>query len=221
MTDLTRRQWMAGLVALPAFAPPKGPVAMVRPESLTSRKAVFEEVGEDVRMTLKLPSLIRARDTAALKSIDSSFDTTLRYSLRLWEYGTRELISSRVVVVKIRRDPWKKRYVVSRRGEGGWSKRFFTDRDAAVAAATSLSRQKIASASQLERSSDDGPYYFVEVLALRNPIDNPTGKDGRARGRGGGRDQEWFSRLVDVLAGERARAEKIIHVRTNPFYLVP
>jgi hypothetical protein len=208
---------LAGLIAAPAA--PAYP--MVRPESLTSRKAVFEEVGDDVRMTLALPSLIRARDTAALKSIDSSFDTTLRYSLRLWEYGKRELVSSRVVIVKIRRDPWKKRYVVSRRGGGGrWSKRFFEDRDAAVAAATSLSRQKVASVSQLERS-DDGPYYFVEVLALRNPIDNPTGKDGRAQGRGGGRDQQWFSRLVDVLAGERARAEKTVHVRTNPFYLVP
>ncbi|MGH1346123.1 MAG: hypothetical protein ACRBN8_31450 [Nannocystales bacterium] len=214
---MKRRELFAGLLAVPAMPI----VAMARPEALTTRKAVFEEVGEDVRMTIDLPSLIRSRDTDALKSIDSSFDTTLRYSMRVWEYGTREMVTSRVVVVKIRRDPWKKRYVVSRRGESGWTKRFFEKRDAAVTAATSLARQKIASVGQLERSEEGGPYYFVELLALRNPIDDPADKDARAQGRGGGRDLEWFSRLVDTLAGERARAEKVVHIRTNPFYLVP
>ncbi len=214
---MKRRELLAGLVAVPVM-----PIAsMARPETLTSRKARFEEVGQDVRMTLEVPSLIRARDTDALKSIDSSFDTTLRYSLRLWEYGTREMVTSRVVIVKIRRDPWKKRYVVSRRGDAGWTKRFFETRDAAVLAATTLDRQKIAAVKQLKRSPDAGPYYFVELLALRNPLEDPTDKDGRAQGRGGGRDLEWFSRLVDTLAGERARAEETVHIRTNPFYLVP
>ncbi len=171
-------------------------------------------------MTLDFPSLIPARDADALKSIDSGFDTTLRYSLRVWEYGTREMVTSRVVVVKIRRDPWKKRYVVSRRGEAGWTKRFFEKREAAVVAATSLTRQKVASVAQLERTHEGGPYYFVEVLALRNPIDAPTDKDTQTRGRGGGRDLEWFSRLVDTLAGERARFEEKVHIRTKPFYLV-
>ena len=109
---MKRRELFAGLLAVPAMPV----IAMARPEALTSRKAAFAEVGDGVRMTLALPSLIRARDTDALKSIDSSFDTTLRYSLRVWEYGTRVKVTSRVVIVKIRRDPWKKRYVVSRRG---------------------------------------------------------------------------------------------------------
>ncbi len=210
---MRRRPLLIGLAAAPL-------VAFARPESLSTRKARFEEVGESVLMTLELPTLIKARDTDALKSIDSGFDTTLRYSLRVWEYGTRELITSRVVVVKIRRDPWKKRYVVSTRAEGKWTKRFFETRDAAVAAATTLRRQKVAAVGQLERT-DDGPYYFVEVLALRNPLSDTDAGGGTARGRGGDRDLEWFSRIVDVLAGERARAEKVVHVRTNPFYLLP
>lgn len=213
---MKRRELFAGLLAVPAIPV----VAMVRPEA-TTRRARFEEVGEDVRMTLSLPSLIPARDADALKSIDSGFDTTLRYSLRVWEYGTREIVTSRVVVVKIRRDPWKKRYVVSRRGEAGWSKRFFEKREAAVAAATSLTRQKIASVAQLERTNEGGPYYLVEVLALRNPIEEPTDKDGRTRGRGGGGDLQWLSRLVDNLVGERARFEEKVHIRTKSFYLVP
>ncbi len=209
---LRRREMLAGLVAAPM-------VALVRPESLAARRAAFEEAGDNVRMTLALPTLIRGRDEEALKSIDSSFDTTIRYSLRLWEYGTRNLVSSRVVVVKIRRDPWKKRYVVSRRGTGDWSKRYFADRDAAVAAATSLRKQVVGPLAKLERGTQ-GPYYFVEVLALRNPLDG-TGKDARASGRGGGRDLQWFSRLIDNMAGERARAEEVVHVRTYPFYLLP
>lgn len=213
---MKRRELFAGLLAVPAMPA----LAMLRPESAT-RKARFEEVGDDIRMTLKMPSLIPARDADALKSIDSGFDTTLRYSLRVWEYGTREMVTSRVVVVKIRRDPWKKRYVVSRRGESGWTKRFFEKREAAVADATSLTRQKIASVAQLERTEQGGPYYLVEVLALRNPIEEPTGKDARTRGRGGGRDLRWLSRLVDDLVGERARFEARVHIRTKSFYLVP
>jgi len=206
----TRREVLAGLVV--------APIALARPDKTV--KAKFEEIGETVRMTLALPGLISARDTDALKSIDSSFDTTLRYSLQLLEYGTRRLISSRIVVVKIRRDPWKKRYVVSRRsGGGGWSKRFFAKRADAVAAATTLSRQVVGPVSLLERTGD-GPYYFVEVLALRNPIEQEV-EDSRNRGRGGGRDLEFFERLVDSMVGERAHAEETIHVRTNPFYLLP
>ncbi len=211
---MKRRGFLRGAIAMPL-------VGLVRPESLTTRRAVFEEAGTSVLMTLRLPTLIKPKDVNALKSIDSGFDTTLRYSLRVWEYGQRRLITSRIVVVKIRLDLWKKRYVVSTRGDKGWSKRFFTKRADAVAAATKLDRQKIASVGQLERS-DDGPYYFVEVLALRNPVDETDGGGSRsASGRGGGRDLEWFSRLVDVMAGERARAEKVVHIRTNPFFLVP
>ena len=206
----SRREVLAGLVA--------APIALSRPDKTV--KAKFEEIGETVRMTLALPGLISARDTDALKSIDSSFDTTLRFSLQLLEYGTRSLISSRVVVVKIRRDPWKKRYVVSRRsGGGGWSKRFFTKREDAVESATTLNRQVVGPVSLLERTGE-GPYYFVEVLALRNPIEQPI-EDSGNRGRGGGRDLEFFSRIVDSMVGERAHAEEMIHVRTNPFYLLP
>ncbi len=205
---LGRREMLAGLVA--------APVALARPDS--TRKAKFEEVGEHVRMTLALPGLISARDADALKSIDSGFDTTLRFSLRLLEYGSRRLVSSRIVVVKIRRDPWKKRYVVSRRSGGGsWTKRFFTKRADAVAAATTLERQVVGAVKSLERTGE-GPYYFVEVLALRNPID-PSNADSRTRGRG--RDLQFFSRIIDSMVGERARFEKKVHTKTNPFYLLP
>jgi hypothetical protein len=81
-----------------------------------------------------------------------------------------------------------------------------------------LDRVRVGSASDLERGSG-GPYYFVTVLALRNPI--VSDRDGNeASGRGQGRDLEWFGKLVEVLAGERAQAEEVVHVKTNAFYLV-
>lgn len=201
----------AGVAPLLAFA---------RPDALTSRKATFEEAGNSIRMTVALPGLFKKNDTDALHSIDSGFDTTLRFGIRVWEWGTRNLIDEKDLLVKIRLDPWKKRYVVSSRGEAGWSKRHFNDRAKAVAAATKLSRVVVTQASKLERG-DDGPYYFVEVVALRNPLKESTDRRSKASGRGSGRDLEWFGRLVNKLAGERARAEEIVHVRTNPFYLVP
>jgi hypothetical protein len=82
---------------------------------------------------------------------------------------------------------------------------------------------RVCSASLLERGGEAGPFYFVEILAMRNPLrpSGGEGDDGTETRRGQGRDAEWFRRLVEQLAGERARAEQIVHVRTNPFFLVP
>jgi len=206
-----RRAWMRGLVAAPVLA-------FARPDTLPIRRAVFEEVGTSVLMTLSLPTLFRRYDKDALDSIDSGFDTTLHFTIKLWQHGSRRLVDTRELVVRIRRDPWKKRYVVSTREDGAWTKRLFTERDAAVAAAVKLDRVKVAAAADLERG-EDGPYYFVTVLALRNPLLPEADFAGSTSAQG--RDLEWFGRLVDVLAGERAEAEETVNVRTNPFYLVP
>jgi hypothetical protein len=204
-----RRTFMRGVVGVPVLA-------FARPDTLPIRRATFEEVGSSVLVTVTLPTLFRRYDREALASIDSGFDTTIHYQLKVWQVGTRELIGTQEVLVKIRRDPWKKRYVVSTRDTGGWTKRSFVNRDEAVAAAVKLDRVRIASVGDLERGAA-GPYYFVEVLALRNPI-GQVGGDA-ASGRAQGRDLEWFGRLVEVLAGERAEAEEIVHLRTNWFYL--
>ncbi|MBK8238260.1 MAG: DUF4390 domain-containing protein [Nannocystaceae bacterium] len=207
---MRRREFLRGAVVLP--------VAMsVRPDALPIKRASFEEVGDAVLMSLNLPALIRRYDRDALESIDSGFDTSLHFTLKLWQHGTRKLIGTRELLVRIRWDPWKQRYVVATREEGRWSKRTFSERDAAVAAAVKLDRVRVAAAAELARG-EDGPYYFVTVLALRNPLDPPADFGGATRPQG--RDLEWFGQLVNVLAGERPEAEETVHVRTNAFYLV-
>ncbi len=208
---MRRRDLLRGFVAVPA-------VALARPNMpVLKLTATFEEVGSSVLMTLSVPTLFRKYDKDALESIDSGFDTTLHFTLKLWQYGKNRLIETHEVLVRIRRDPWKKRYVVSTRESGQWSKRTFTDREAAVAAAVKLDRVRIAATSSLERG-DDAPYYFVTVFAQRNPLEPAADFAGSTSAQG--RDLEWFGRLVDVLAGERALAEETVHVRTNRFYLV-
>jgi hypothetical protein len=209
-----RRTFVVGTISTPLL------LGFARPEALSVREGVFEEMGSSLVVTVALPGLFKKHDTDAMASIDSGFDTNLHYSLKLWEWGERKLVSKHTVLVKIRRDPWKKMYVVSTRGARGWSKRFFEKRAEAIAAATTLTRVKIASTSDLQRG-DDGPYYFVEILAQRNPLTSDARRRRGATGRGSGRDLEWFGRLVEVLAGERAKAEETVHVRTNPTYLVP
>ncbi len=208
---MRRRTCLRGFAAMPL-------VGFVRPDALPYKRAAFEEVGNSVLLTVSLPALFRRYDREALASLDSGFDTRLVFTLKLWQHGSRRLIATTEVLVKVRRDPWKKRYVVAVGELGTWTKRTFVDRDAAIAAAVRLERIRVAAASDLERG-EDGPYYFVSILAQRNPldVDVSTGGDGRGQGR----DLEWFGRLVDVLAGERAQAEETVHVRTNPFYLVP
>jgi hypothetical protein len=210
-----RRTFVAGALALPL-------VAFARPDTLTQRAAEFAEIGNSIQMTLALPTLIRDNDLEALASIDSGFDTTIEYTLKVWEHGTRRLVATRTLVLKLRRDPWKKHYLLRTKGSTGWIKRSFDDRDEAIAAAVTLDGVKVCSASLLERGGEAGPFYFVEVLALRNPLRAQRGDDGGTEThRGQGRDAEWFRRLVETLAGERARAEQVVHVRTNPFFLVP
>lgn len=211
---MKRREFVAGAVAVP-FA------AFLRPETLALRRASFEEIGSSVVMSLALPGLFRRGDKEAVASIDSGFDTTLVFHLRLWKYGTRERIEDIEQEVKVRWDPWKKRYLVRTKTDRGWSKREFESRDKALSVSTTLSRVRLVAAHALKRSKGDaGPYYFVEVLALRNPLMRPDELVTRRHSeRSVGRDLEWFARLVDVVAGERAIAEESLHVRTNPFYL--
>lgn len=209
---MRRRAYLRALLALPLLG-------FARPNTLPRLVAAFEEVGNSVLMTLSLPTLFRRYDKDALDSIDSGFDTTLHFTVKVWQYGKgQRLIDTREVLVRLRRDPWKKRYVVSTRENGEWTKRTFADRDAAVAAAIKLDRVRIANVNALERG-EDAPYYFATVFAQRNPLE-PASDFASATGAPG-RDLEWFGRLVDVLAGERAEAEETVHVRTNRFYLVP
>lgn len=216
MTPVRRRVLLGAALGLPLLG-------FARPETLVQRPAEFAEIGNSIQMTLALPTLIRKSDLEALASIDSGFDTTLEYTLKVWEHGTRRLVATRTLVLKLRRDPWKKSYLLRTKGSSGWIKRSFDSRDEAIAAAVTLDGVKICSASLLERGGEAGPFYFVEILAMRNPLQSGGGEgdDGTETRRGQGRDAEWFRRLVETLAGERARAEQIVHVRTNPFFLVP
>lgn len=216
MTPVRRRVLLGAALGLPLLG-------FARPETLVQRPAEFAEIGNSIQMTLALPTLIRKSDLEALASIDSGFDTTLEYTLKVWEHGTRRLVATRTLVLKLRRDPWKKSYLLRTKGSSGWIKRSFDSRDEAIAAAVTLDGVKICSASLLERGGEAGPFYFVEILAMRNPLQSVGGEgdDGTETRRGQGRDAEWFRRLVETLAGERARAEQIVHVRTNPFFLVP
>ncbi|MCA9655828.1 MAG: hypothetical protein KC501_38335 [Myxococcales bacterium] len=212
---VSRRVLLGGALGLPLLA-------FVRPESLAKRPAEFAEVGNSIQMTISLPALIRGNDEEALASIDSGFDTTLEYRVTVWEHGSRLKIASRTLVLKLRRDPWKKHYLLRTKGSSGWIKRSFESREEAIAAAVTLDGIRICSASDLTRGGEAGPFYFVEIMAMRNPLSRGRGEGrGTETHRGQGRDAEWFRRLVETLAGERARAEKVVHVRTNPFFLVP
>jgi len=211
-----RREFVASALVVP-FA------AWIRPEALPVRRATFEEIGNSVLLTLSLPGLFRRGDREAVASIDSGFDTTLAFRLRVWKYGSKVRIGDTEHEIKIRFDPWKKVYLVRSRTEKGWSKREFVAQEQALAAATTLSRVRVAASDALVRATANaGPYYFVEVLAMRNPMVRTENSNARAPSeRSVGRDLEWFARLVDVVAGERAVAEETVHVRTNPFYLPP
>jgi hypothetical protein len=194
-------------------------LALARPPKPAPRKATFEEIGERVAMTLALPGLIPLTDQEAIDSVDSNLDNTLTFTLQLREYKTRQVLVEQTINRKIRHDPWKKKYVVSTQSGKGWSKRYFDKRDEAIEFAVTLSRVRISDTADLERG-DNGPYYYVDVVAMRNPIKRRARRRGSSY-RSRGRDLEWLDRLVNVLAGERALAEQVVRIKTNAFYLLP
>jgi len=194
-------------------------------EVILHRRAVFEEVGAHVLMTLALPELLPATDVDGLAAIDSGFATVFRYRFATFQTGVSVARVRHERTVRLQYDLWNKRYEVTTEDEGGIrATRVFLTRSEAIAAAVELRRVRVVSTSGLGRGPS-GPYSFVTVHAQRNPLEpegegGPPGDDTRGAPVPG-RDVRWFATLVDFLAGDRAEAEVELHVRTNPFYLVP
>lgn len=191
-------------------------------EFLRSRRAEFVEVGDDVLMSVALPELLLPRDSDAMASIESAFTTTLVFDVSLFRSGKARPISSQRRVVKIQWNPWKERFSVQSSGPDRQPQTlYFTDRDAAIAAAVSLDRFPVGDTRELER----GPRatYFVTVVGQRNPIsaDLLPGDDASPDARGQGRDLSAFSRWIGMFIRDAPRAERTIAIRTAPaFYLV-
>lgn len=212
---MRRRAFLLAGLSLPLVA--AGPLEFLRP-----RRARFEEVGDAVLMTVALPELLSTRDPDAMASLESAFATTLVFEIVLYRAGHQLPVEQRQRIVKIQYNPWKERYVVTTSDVGRATQvRYYSDRDEAIARATSLDRVRVARVSALQRGED--AVYFATVVAQRNPLDKdmlaPDG--GEALDRGQGRDLSVFSRWVGIFVRATQSAEKTFAVKTVPaFYLV-
>lgn len=210
---MKRRVFLGGSLVLPPL--------LLRGEAILVRRAQFEEGGDWLLMTLDLPELFPARDREALDSIDSGFATVVRYDLELHRLGLTGPQKLIALEARIQYDLWNQRYVVSGYADGQrTTRRTFAGRADAIRAVTKLQRIRIAKTADLGRGAN-GPYYYVVVVARRNPVDPATvaGLDPATRARGS--DVRWFARLLDFLADRAPDAEETLSVRTNPFYLLP
>jgi hypothetical protein len=196
-------------IALPLIA--AGP-----PETLPLREATFTESSSGVRMRLTLPQLLSDYDSDALESIASGFATRLTYEIALFRWGrTRDPIRVIHRDVRVHWDPWNQQFVVESSDDGGpTSRRNYTLRADAVAAALTLNL-RVATIPQLERGAEN--VYFVRVLGMRNPLRALDEHEDLSRGQA--RDVAVFSRWVGIFARARARAERVVEVRTTGFYL--
>lgn len=212
---MRRRALLLAGLSLPLLG--AGPLELLRP-----RRAKFEEVGDAVLMTVALPELLSTRDGDAMTSLESAFATTLVFEIVVYKAGQHAPVDQRSRVVKIQYNPWKERYVVTTSDAGRASQvRYYTDRDEAVARATSLDRVRVARVSGLQRGED--AVYFATVVGQRNPIDKDllALEAGDALDRGQGRDLSVFSRWVGIFVRATQSAEKTFAIKTTPaFYLV-
>lgn len=205
---LGRRGLIAWIAAIPLLAAAGGD-----PEP-QARKARFEEVGDDVRMTVALPELLATDDAAAMDSLEAAFATTLTYEIDVHRGRAGEPIERRRVLVRIQWNAWKERYVVAVDEPGrGQTTRDFIDRDQAIAAAVTLDRLRVAAAADLERGPE--ATYFATIVGQRNPVE-------RGLLSSGGREGSTFARWIGLFIRSERRAERTVELRTSPaFYLVP
>ncbi|MFY0531985.1 hypothetical protein [Nannocystis pusilla] len=99
--------------------------------------------------------------------------------------------------------------------------RYYTERDEAIARATTLDRVRVGRVSALQRGPD--AVYFATVVGQRNPIDRDllAPQSGDEWDRGQGRDLSVFSRWVGIFVRATQSAEQTFAIKTVPgFYLV-
>ncbi|MBL9100221.1 MAG: hypothetical protein JNL82_04630 [Myxococcales bacterium] len=206
-----RRGFLGLAAASPLLLAAGGELEAVRP-----RKARFEEVGDSVLMTVALPELLAPDDQAAMASLDAAFATTLTYEIAVWRARAGEPLGRRRVLVRIQWDAWKERYAVVVEEPGrATSTRHFGERDAAIAAATTLERLRVADAASLERGPE--ATYYATVIGRRNPVDRGL----RSRPAGDGAGDSTFARWIGMFVRGEQRAERTVALRTSPaFYLV-
>jgi hypothetical protein len=189
-------------------------------EPLQPRRARFEEVGDSVLLTVALPELLSPQDAAAMAALESAIVARLRYAVEVHRAGDDAPLERRDVEVTLRWDPWKERYVVATAEPGrGTTTRYYADRDAAVAAAVTLERLRVARAGALER----GPAatYEAVVVGRRDPAERGLLAPGAGRAAPA-RDLGLFARWVGLWVGDGADADASLGLRTVPgFYLVP
>lgn len=199
--------------ASPLLAAAGGDLEVVRP-----RKARFEEVGDTVLMTIALPELLAPDDVPAINSLDAAFATTLTYEIAVYRAREKDPLERRRVIVRIQWNAWKERYVVvvEEPGRPGTT-RLYTDRDEAVAAATTLDRLRVIRAGALERGPE--ATYFATVIAQRNPVER--GLRSLPVGDPAGGEGSTFARWIGIFIRAEQRAERTVAIKTSPaFYLV-
>ncbi len=212
---MRRRGFLALTLATPVMAAAGGL------ELVKARRARFEEIGDDVLLTVDLPELLLTRDVDAMASLESAFRTRLDFEVALYRVGQSEAIEQRWVVVLIQWDPWKERYMVeTKEADRAATRRYFAGRDDAIVAACRLERVRIARASALER----GPkaVYHATVVGQRNRVEKGLLSPEDGDGRGQGRDLSVFSRWIGIFIRATQSAEKTVAIKSSPaFYLVP
>lgn len=212
-SSLSRRRFLAGVVALAATLPLLG----ASPEALPRRKARFKYNSSSVKVGFSAGELLRESDKQAMKSLESGWPTRLVYDIALFEKGgARKPVATVQVEIRVQWDPWNRDYMVQTTIDGGRPtlRRYVLQADA-IKAATQL-LVPVAKTPTLARGEDN--VYFVSVFAQRNPIESKSGGAG-AGARGQDRDLEVFSRWVGMFVRSRPKAEKTTEFRTAPFYV--
>lgn len=216
MRAWTRRGCVLPVVALLVLG-----AGAAHADEVRTRRMRFAERGGNLVVTTSFPELFRG-DAAA--KLASGFPTTVVVRLYVFR-SDRELPSSFALATsQVVYDLWGETYSVRIDRPGGSRSLRTASRAEVVSTVTRIEELPVASLEQVPI----GPHHFLAVVVELNPVSEELLAEVRrwlTRPAGASRldtSSSFFGSFVSVFVNPKLeRADRVIRLRSQPFYRVP
>lgn len=184
----------------------------------------FAERGKDLVVERLALGPLLFDERAYEKLAKNPLATVVVVRFYVYQEGQREPVAYRLMTMRIVYDLWLEEYEVRIDSERGRKGGRFARLSQAYAAITELDRLPIAPLSGIAV----GPRYHLGLVAELNPVSQATMAEVRrwlTRPAGPAsldRDSSFFGSFVSIFVNARLpEADRVIRMRTQPFYRVP
>jgi hypothetical protein len=186
-----------------------------------SRRMGFAERGRNLVVTTSFPELF---DSGAIDKVSSGFPSSVVVRLYVFRKDrTDKPVSLALIEHEIVYDLWDEVYVLRTRGPLGRRELRYRNRQQAVRAMTEIDHMPIAPLDRI----GIGPHHFLAAVVELNPISPELLAEmrrwlSRPAGESLDSSSSFFGSFVSVFVNPKLdRADRILRIRSQPFYRTP